>query len=139
MRQHERPSHRNRPDIFSGGGTGLSGHSAAAEGLVDCSSASLIHSDACFHVPYLEVQALPVKAGIMRKGERNSMKNYFKSYKVSQAGRKMQSDKVRIEPVFRKPIDIDKLGKAILALTLKQAEDQTAGKTSRLNHGGTRP
>lgn len=67
------------------------------------------------------------------------MKNYFKSYKVSQAGRKMQSDKVRIEPVFRKPIDIDKLGKAILALTLKQAEDQTAGKTSRLNHGGTRP
>lgn len=67
------------------------------------------------------------------------MKNYFKSYKVSPVGRKMQSDKVRIEPVFRKPIDVDKLGKAILSLALKQAEDQTAGKPSRLKHGGTRP
>lgn len=64
------------------------------------------------------------------------MKNYFKSYKVSPAGRKIQSDKVRIEPVFRKPIDVDKLGKAIIALALRQAEDQTTSKTSRLNHGG---
>lgn len=47
------------------------------------------------------------------------------NYKSSKAGRKAESGNVRVEPVFRKPIDIKKFASAVLALAIKQAEEKS--------------
>jgi len=45
-------------------------------------------------------------------------------------GRKLESGSVRVVPIFRKPLDIDKLGNAFLSLAIKLAEEKAAAKTN---------
>lgn len=60
-----------------------------------------------------------------------------KEFKNKHPGRKMESGSVRVIPVFRQPLDIDKLGNAFLSLAIKLNEKKSALK-KKPDSGGQR-
>ncbi|MHB1314114.1 MAG: hypothetical protein ACYCX2_01350 [Christensenellales bacterium] len=61
------------------------------------------------------------------------------------AGRKMESNTVRVAPIFKKPLDINKLGNAFLSLAVKLAEEKNSANLEKVvinqntvakDHGG---